>query len=133
MIKRPDHNYWHAYIAPGFYAVLLLINVSCSGEPSPLHSDFKIGMSRVDIRGTYGEPVHTDSMTKTTAHIFGPIESFWYKVPDGSKIEIWSYDSYAVTYSDGREYRRDGQTELYFLNDSDVVTGIGFHDEDAVY
>lgn len=72
-------------------------------------------------------------MTKTSTHIFGPIEDFWYKVPDGSSIEIWSYDSYAVTNSDGREYRREGQTELYFLNDSEFVDGIGFHDEDAVY
>ena len=90
-------------------------------------------MNRADIKTRFGEPSYSQSMTKTTTHILGPIEDFWYRVPDGSKIEIWSYDSYAVSYSDGDEYYQAGHTELYFLNDSEVVDGIGFHVEGAVY
>ena len=125
-------NIWRRLIIP-FYLISLFFLVSCTGESRPSHSDFNIGMNRADLRATFGEPSNSQSMTKTTSHIFGPIEDFWYKVPDGSKIEIWSYDSYAFSYSEGREYRQAGQTELYFLNDSELVDGIGFHDEDAVY
>jgi hypothetical protein len=131
--KTLMHIKWYGLNAQVLYLFSLIMLVSCADELKPLHSDFKIGMKRADILSTFGEPSSTQSMTKTTSHIFGPIEDFWYKVPDGAKIEIWSYDSYAVSYSDGREYRRAGQTELYFLNDSDEVDGIGFYDEGAVY
>ena len=72
-------------------------------------------------------------LTKSTEHIWGPIEEFWPQVPYGASVEIWSYDSLWKSHSKGNEYEHAGQTRLYFVNDSKQVNGIGFHIKGAVY
>ena len=96
------------------------------------HSDFAVGMTRAAVRARFGPPEQTQEMVKANDHVWGPIESFWARVPMGGKVEIWSYRS--KQWPNGRSAdATDGSTELYFVNGSDTVDGIGFAVEGAVY
>jgi len=119
----------------GFRHTLLLASVilmACEPSP-PSHSEFTIGMTRSEILSKFGKPQQTQTMRKTTQPIWGPIEDYWPKVATGATIEIWSYDSRMTTTDDGNTSKQPGQTELYFVDESDEVTGIGFHIKGAVY
>ena len=100
---------------------------------APNHNEFAIGMSRPEILDTFGEPQQTQTLKKTSEPIWGPIEEYWSQVPMGATVEIWSYHSRMITEGSGVASEQRGQTELYFVNDSNEVNGIGFHVEGAVY
>ncbi len=113
-------------------AIALALLAAC--EPRvPSHSGFTLGMNRAKILSEFGEPQRTQLLTKTTEHIWGPMESFWPRVPHGASVEIWSYDSLMKSPNKGKEFENPGQTQLYFVNDSKQVNGIGFHINGAVY
>ena len=116
-----------------FLACLLTIGLVCcaSKEVGRDHADFKIGMSRSDLFSRFGRPDHEQTLYKRAEVIWGPIESFWQQVPQGAKIEIWSYRSTRST--DNSSDGINGSTELYFVNGSRIVNGIGFAVEGAVY
>ena len=109
-----------------------LILLSCS-DTLPEHSKFLVGMSRDVIIEKFGEPQRILVMTKSSEHVWGPIEDYWDKVPMGAKVEILAYDSTINVQSQDNNYRQEGQTELYFVNDSKEVNGIGFYIKGAVY
>ena len=115
-----------------FILVALVTLIAC-GPRAPNHSDFAIGMSRSAILEKFGEPQQTQTPKKTGEPIWGPIEEYWSQVPMGATVEIWSYDSRMITRRNGSTSEQRGQTELYFVNDSNEVNGIGFHVEGAVY
>jgi hypothetical protein len=115
-----------------FLLIALVFLVAC-GPRERDHSEFSIGMTRSGILGTFGQPQQTQMLTKTGEPIWGPIEKFWSQVPMGARVEIWSYASHLNSKDDGGTPEQRGQTQLYFVNDSDEVTGIGFHVEGAVY
>ena len=48
-------------------------------------------------------------------------------------MEIWAFQSRMSVESPEGSPVEAGQTELYFVNDSDTVDGIGFHIEGAAY
>jgi len=95
------------------------------------HTDFQTGMARTDILSRFGPPDAEQTLVKTSPAIFGPIEDFWSDLADGSKVEIWSYRSTWRGY-DSQESTL-GSSELYFVNDSQSVDGIGFAPEGVVY
>ena len=99
---------------------------SCAADV-PRHEEFAVGMSRADITAQFGEPDRTQKLAKSDGSIWGPIEEFWTQVPMGATVELWAFQSAM------RSSAQPGQTELYFVNDSDTVDGIGFHFEGAVY
>jgi len=105
--------------APRFGCVLLVLLVACSARPNP--KDITPGDSRDAILQVYGEPTGQRLMTKKDDAVWGPIEDFWYGVPMGSRVEIWTYRV------------DDGDVELYFVDDSPTVGGIGFAPEGVVY
>ena len=115
-----------------FILVALVTLIAC-GPRAPNHSDFAIGMSRSAILEKFGEPQQTQTLKKTGEPIWGPIEEYWSQVPMGATVEIWSYHSRMITRGSGSTSEQPGQTELYFVNDSNEVNGIGFHVEGAVY
>lgn len=94
--------------------------LACTPAP-PDQDAFSVGMSREHVVQQFGEPDDRQSFTKTTDAIFGPIETFWGGLETGAKVEIWSYE---IT---------GGSVELYFVNDSASVDGVGFAPEDVVY
>jgi hypothetical protein len=51
----------------------------------------------------------------------------------GATVEIWAFQSLLTIESAEERSEQPGQTELYFVNDSYTVDGIGFHIEGAVY
>jgi len=106
--------------------------VSCSADV-PRHEEFVVGMSRTDITAQFGEPDRTHNLTKSDDSIWGPIEGFWPKVPMGATVALWAFQSTMTMKSPERSFEQPGQTELYFVNDSDTVDGIGFHIDGAVY
>ncbi len=112
--------------------IISLIYLACS-EPVPEHSQFFIGMTRNEVLGRFGKPKRSQVLTKYGNHIWGPIEDYWHKVPMGAKVEIWAYDSEMNMKSDKNSYMQEGQTELYFINDSGKVDGKGFYIKGAVY
>jgi hypothetical protein len=108
------------------------VELSC-GLELPHHEDFAVGMSRDDIRARFGEPARTQELAKSDERIWGPIEDFWPEVPVGATVEIWGFRSTMSVESDRGSRAEAGQTELYFVNDSNTVDGIGFYIEGAVY
>jgi hypothetical protein len=113
--------------------VLVLLAVACTpSEPKRLHSDFRIGMAKETVLEQFGPPDAERRLTRDSEAIWGPIEDFWSKVPDGSVIEIWSYKTRARLMN-GSSDLSPGTTELYFVDDSATVDGIGFAPEGAVY
>jgi hypothetical protein len=92
----------------------------------PAHTDFEIGASRDQVLRAYGEPERTTVFHKTDDRIWGAIEIFWLTVPKGSAVEIWSYPSQHSSMG-------HGDTELYYVNDSALVSGLSFSPEGVVY
>ena len=113
--------------------VISLVFLAACDPSVPNHSNFTVGMARDKILSEFGEPQGKQMLTKSTEHIWGPIEEFWPRVPYGASVEIWSYDSLWISNSKGNAYDHAGQTQLYFVNDSKQVNGIGFHTKGAVY
>ena len=101
--------------------IVLLAVVAPACVSLPGSDDFEIGMTKTVLRERFGEPADTQEVVKSTEYIFGPVETFWATMEIGDEVEIWSYPS------------PGGHVELYFLNDSDAVSGKGFNDENAVY
>ena len=116
-----------------FLASLLTIGLVCCASKNfdRDHADFKIGISRSELLSRFGRPDLEQTLYKGSEAIWGPIESFWQQVPQGAKIEIWSYRSTRST--DNSSDGINGSTELYFVNGSSTVNGIGFAVEGAVY
>ena len=116
------------------HALLVASVVLMACDPcAPSHDAFTIGMSRSEILSKFGEPQQMQTLTKVNEPIWGPVEDIWSQVETGATIEIWSYDSCRTSAGNGRLSERQGQTELYFVNDSDEVSGIGFYIKGAVY
>jgi hypothetical protein len=103
------------------------VSIACYSAPD--HADFSIGMSRPEVVERFGEPDHTQTLRKTDASIWGAIESFWAEVPMGSEVEVWSYSTrMEAAGGDG-----SATTELYFVDGSYTVQGIGFAPRGAVF
>lgn len=100
-------------------ALLLLTPTACTTPPST--AEFEVGMSRPELIDRFGEPDRRQSLVKRDEAIWGAIEDFWPQVPSGSSVLIWGY---AV---------EDGTMELYFVDDSPTVDGMGFAPEGAVF
>lgn len=111
-------------------AVCACVMLACEGVPP--HEAFSIGLSRRTIVEQYGEPVRSSRLRKQDDHIWGPIEDFWPQVPLGSTVEIWTYRTTAEWEAhSGR--RVPGTTEIYFVDDSEVISGLGFAPDGVVY
>jgi len=89
-------------------------------------------MSRDVILERYGEPDRTSQLLKQDERIWGPIEDFWSRVPHGSTVEIWHFRSTAEREAD-RGRRTPGTTEIYFVDHSPVISGLGFAPDGVVY
>ena len=90
-------------------------------------------MTRAEISAQFGEPDRTQLFRKSGNAIWGPIEDFWPNVPTGATVEIWAFRSRLTMESPEGRSEQPGQTELYFVDDSSTVDGIGFYIEGAVY
>lgn len=112
--------------------VLLVIgSVACYSAPD--HAEFTIGMSRASVIERFGEPDRKQTLRKTDERIWGAIELFWPEVPTGSEVEIWYYPTRVDLAGDEVSVAADGTTELYFVDGSDTVQGIGFAPRGAVF
>ena len=98
---------------------ILGLVVGCVHVPEA--KEFRVGLTRTELRDTFGPPAHTQTLIKTSDVIFGPLEDFWPRVPRGSMVEIWAYRV------------SNGTVELYFVDDSAQVQGTGFVPTGAVY
>jgi len=74
----------------------------------------KVGISRSLILKTLGEPSKKSELEKKSVAIYGPMEGWWDKLPDGSKIEIWDYTE------------SKGILQIYYLNNGDSVWHTAF-------
>ena len=114
-----------------FLVFLTILVVSCS-EPVPNHSQFSVGMTRDEVLDKFGNPARSQVM-QTSGEAWGPIEQYWAEIPLGAKVEIWGFKSEITMEAPEGNYKQAGQTELYFVNDSDKVNGLGFYIKGAVY
>ena len=89
-------------------------------------------MDRSAVLAKFGPPDQEQTLFKQSNPIWGPIEDFWPEVPNGAKVEIWSYES-RTRLVEGSAETTPGSTELYFVNDSMTVQGVGFAPEGVVY
>lgn len=71
-------------------------------------------------------------MRKTSEGVWGPIEEFWSRVPMGGTVEIWSYRT-IHEWAAGSGKQDTGHTELYFVDGSRTVSGLGFGPDGVVY
>ena len=90
-------------------------------------------MSRAYVLDHFGRSIRRQELVKSVNTIWGPIEEFWSQIPVGAKVEIWAFQTIMTLKDDGSSYEQPGQTELYFINQSDVVNGVWFYIEGAVY
>jgi hypothetical protein len=92
------------------FGLLLLGAVCLAGcGRAPLEKTHLTGLTKAEVRQQLGEPQKIEAIVKRDAHMFGPIEAIWDKVPVGEKIEAWTYAA------------KDGSKTLYFLPTSDKV------------
>jgi len=113
---------------------LIVLLVSCEDEmPVSMHADFNVGAARDEITSRFGKPSRTQTFIKQGQPIWGAIESYWEQIPDGSTIEIWAYPSTIEYQNSDNTHVQEGETELYFLEDSKTVSEKGFHIAGAVY
>jgi hypothetical protein len=70
---------------------------------------------------SHGDPQRTQTLRKTGEGIFGLIEDFWSSVPANSSVEICVYPV------------EGGTIELYFVDDSERVQGMGFAPSGAAF
>jgi len=115
-----------------FFILLTLVVVSCS-ESIPDHGQFSVGMTRDEVLERFGKPQRTQVMTKSGEGIWGPIEKYWAEIPLGAKVEIWGFNSEITMEAPEGAYNQAGQTELYFVNDSNNINGLGFYIKGVVY
>lgn len=111
---------------------VLLLLAACESKRIPLHSDFSVGMSKPTLIARFGPPDQKQTMYKRSDAVWGPIEDFWHNVPPNAKIEIWSYKSLSALEA-GNPRLTEGNTELYFIEDTYTVDGIGFAPAGVVY
>ncbi len=114
-----------------FLLIIVLVSLMACGAGEPSHNEFTIGMTRSEILNKFGKPQQT--LTKTGEPIWGPIEDYWREVPMGATVAIWSYDSRMIAEGRSGTSEQRGQTELYFVNELNKVTGMGFHFAGVVY
>lgn len=110
---------------------LVVTNAACSSAPD--HAWFAVGMSRAAVIEQFGEPDRQQTLRKTDESIWGAIESFWAEVPMGSQVEVWHYSARVEVIGDDGSAFSDGTTELYFVDGSATVQGIGFAPRGAVF
>lgn len=103
----------------GLLAATLLCFGDCTPQPDP--SAIEVNLRRDEVVARFGEPLKRTTLHKTDDPVWGAIETFWDDVPMGSTVEIWHYQA------------PDGTVELYFVDGSAVVNGVGFAPADAVY
>ena len=101
-------------------------------DAAPRHDEFSTGMERDVIQERFGEPLRSREMRKTSEGVWGPIEDFWSRVPLGSTVEIWSYRT-THEWMAGSDEDEPGVTELYFVDASRTVSGLGFAPDGVVY
>jgi hypothetical protein len=90
--------------------LLLLGAVFLSGcGRTRLEKTYLAGLTKAEVRRQLGAPQTIEAIVKRDAHVFGPIEAIWDKVPIGERIEAWTYETSA------------GNKTLYFLPASDKV------------
>lgn len=107
--------------------LVALLLAGCGADPAYVwHSAFSVGDSKLEILDRFGEPAIAAEHKKNDEPIWGAIETFWANVPVGSAVEIWRYDSEDPSMG-------KGQIELYFVDDSMQVNGIGFSPNGVVY
>lgn len=114
----------------GLLAACAVAMLAC--EEMPRHESFSVGMTRAAILEQHGDPLRSSKLRKQDERIWGAIETFWGRVPLGSAVEIWTYSTTAE-WEGGSGRRTAGTTELYFVDGSDVVSGLGFAPEGVVY
>ncbi len=109
---------------------VVCVLLACNGTPR--HDEFASGMSRSALRERFGEPLRSTRIQKTDDAVWGPIEEFWSRIDVGSRVEIWSYRS-THKWEEGDGPPRPGTTELYFVDGSSTVSGLGFAPDGVVY
>ena len=115
------------------YLTLSLVLLAACGAEAPRHSDFRLGTTRDQLTATFGTPTRTQSLINQGQPIWGPIEDYWHQVPVGSSVEIWAYHSTVIMEGADTTHVQTGETELYFVDASNSVDGIGFKLDGAVY
>lgn len=111
-------------------AAVALAAIAC--DELPRHTEFATGMTRSAIRERFGEPFRSQELRKSGDAVWGPIEDFWPQVPTGSAVEIWSYRT-THELAAGSGDRQAGTTEIYFVDGSSEVRGLGFAPDGVVY
>ncbi len=115
------------------YLALSWVLLAACGAEAPRHSDFRLGVTRDQVTATFGTPTRMQSLINQGQPIWGPIEDYWHQVPVGSSVEIWAYRSMMVVEDAVTTHVQSGETELYFVDASNSVDGIGFKLDGAVY
>lgn len=88
-----------------------LLATSCTKiRPASHKADYvRLGTTKEHVISTLGSPNRTNSMTKTSEVVFGPVEAFWHVLQTGDVVEIWSY------------VEPTGMSQIYFIRGSNTV------------
>lgn len=122
-----------AFPHPRHFLVAVCATLSLPCGRTIDHAEFALGMPRAEIVERFGEPNRKQILRKADEHIWGAIETFWAQVPLGGEVEIWHYDTQVEVVGADGSTSPEGTTELYFVDGSDTVSGIGFAPRGAVF
>lgn len=100
-------------------AILVMLNASVYAQE--LVQLVRIGQDKREIVKALGEPAEKIRTEKSSEYIWGPEEEFWADIPMGAKLEVWRYGT------------KNGQLNLYFINDSDHLSFKAFAPAGVVY
>jgi len=88
-----------------------LLVTSCTEVRSASHKAdrVRLGATKENVIYALGSPSQTNSMTKTSEVVFGPVEAFWHVLHTGDVVEVWSY------------VEPEGTSQIYYIQGSNTV------------
>ncbi len=104
-----------------FVVSLALLISSCTRRYADFRGGLKEGQTKESILQLLGDTSGRGTLVKHDTPMFGPQEAFWDQLPEGTRMEVWTYH-----FSDGKLY-------LYFMDGEEKVTFIAFAPQGIVY
>lgn len=110
-MAQPANDYQKMIILRtiSLFLIFIILFASCSPRKA-ISTLIKTGQTREQIEKTLGEPEEIKNFKKASNFIWGPEETFWDGIPNGTLLEVWHYKD------------SDGQLNLYFIDGNDSLS-----------
>ncbi len=104
-----------------YLCIIFILLGGCSKEKELPHQLAKAGQTKKQVEKLLGKPYKHDTFEKSNEQVWGPEEDFWYEIPMGTTLEVWSY-----------KYEQ-GHLNVYFTEGDSTVSYTAFAPEGINY